>query len=538
MNGYLKTLACYLLFIQIHTYITHRFYWICFKMGQRVSLKEITEKNKMNVLELKNITKRFAATVALQNVSIALQEGTIHGVCGENGAGKSTVGKIIFGIHQPDLGKIVFKGKEVSIPNPHRALNIGISESFQETYFIPELSVAENIFLVDMPMRKGLPVISWKSMCTATQELLDSLAMEIDARSPMKKLSIAETVLVSIARAIHHDSDLIVLDEPTASFNFTEVDRLFSFMRALKKRNVTTLFISHKLGEVLEISDRVTVLRDGKKIATVETDELNEEKLASMMCGRELSTYKNMQDNSQVGITLLKVEHLCGYNFKDVSFELHAGEILGIGGLMGSGKDELMRAIVDGSFRSGSIMREGKRISIRSPNDSHKIRLGYVPPDRHLQGLIPMLSVRSNMFIRNPVGKPFFVNKRREKVLSREFTDRILLKAPLGVDQVVSTLSGGNQQKVLIARILASNNDVLILHEPTRGVDVGAKKEIHRLIIELAREGRGIILCSSETEELVSLTNRVIVMRGGRIVGDFEGEAIHEEEIIKSSLQG
>jgi ABC-type sugar transport system ATPase subunit len=492
----------------------------------------------MDILELKNITKRFSATVALQNVSVSLQEGTIHGVCGENGAGKSTLGKIIFGIHQPDVGKIIFKGKEVSIPNPHKALTIGISESFQETYFIPELSVAENIFLVDMPMRKGLPVLSWKSMYSSTQELLDLLAMEIDARSPMRRLSLAETVLVSIARAIHHNSDLIVLDEPTASFNFTEVDNLFSLMRILKKRGVTTLFISHKLGEILEITDKVTVLRDGKKIATIETDKLNEEKLASTMCGRELSTYKNMQNYSQICMTLLKVEKLCGYNFEDVSFELHAGEILGIGGLMGSGKDELIQAVVDGSFRSGSIMRGGKRISIRSPNDSQKNRLGYVPPDRHLQGLIPMLSVRSNMYIRNPVGKPFFVNQRREKVLSKEFTDRILLKAPLGVDQVVSTLSGGNQQKVLIARILASNNDVLILHEPTRGVDVGAKTEIHRLMIELAKEGRGIILCSSETEELVSLTNRVIVMRGGRIVGDFEGEAINEEEIVKASLQG
>ena len=492
----------------------------------------------MVVLSVKNITKRFTATVALSNVSVSFEKGTIHGICGENGAGKSTLGKIIFGVYQPDEGRIFFNGDEVTIPNPYGALKMGISESFQETYFIPELSVAENIFLVDIPMRKNMPVISWKKMFESTQTLLDSLSMEIDARIPMRKLSVAETVLVSIAKAIHHNSDLIVLDEPTASFNFTEVENLFSLMRMLKERGVVTIFISHKLSEVLEITDMVTVLRDGEKIKTIATEKLNVDRLTSMMCGRELELDKKMHSEGLKGEKLLTVKGISGEGYRDVSFDLHAGEILGIGGLMGSGKDEFIRELINGDYRMGSISVRGKELIIRSPIEAQKNGIGYVPPDRHLEGLVPMLSVRNNIYMRNPAGKAFFINKRLEKKLSQQIAERVLLKAPLGVEQLVSTLSGGNQQKVLMARILASNSDILVLHEPTRGIDVGAKAEMHKLMRAIVKEGKGIVLCSSETEELVSMSNRVLVMRNCHVVADYEGEFIDEAAIVKSSLQG
>jgi ABC-type sugar transport system ATPase subunit len=490
-----------------------------------------------SILELNGITKRFGATTALDAVSVSFAPGTVHGLCGENGAGKSTMGKVVTGVHQPDEGAITLRGNGVVVANPRRALEMGISMTHQETLFVPELTVTENVLMTTLPLRGHLPLITWKRAYDSVQSLLDELSMDIDAKARMRDLSVAETVMVSIARAVYYKSDVIVLDEPTASFNFNEVDLLFRLIRKLRARGALIIFISHRLKEVLAVTDWVSVLRDGQLVGTAATSTLDEEQLTVMMCGRELAKRAIRDEEIDEDTPLLSVRKLCtGSVFRDVSLELHPGEILGIAGLLGSGKDELIHALITGSYDSGELFVRGEKRAIRSPRESQKAGMGYVPADRHLQGLVPVLSVRENVYLRAPVGWAALTRHGLERRLARAVTDRTHLVAPRGIEQAVGTLSGGNQQKVLMSRILALDPEILILHEPTRGIDVGAKAEIHNLMREIAGTGKGILMCSSETEEIIALSDRVLVMNDGRVAAEFAGDEINEDAVVRASL--
>ena len=300
-----------------------------------------------SILELNGITKRFGATTALDAVSVSFESGTVHGLCGENGAGKSTMGKVVTGVHQPDEGAITLRGNEVVVANPRRALEMGISMTHQETLFVPELTVTENVLMTTLPLRGRLPLITWKRAYESVQSLLDGLSMDIDAKARMRSLSVAQTVMVSIARAVYYKSDVIVLDEPTASFNFNEVDLLFSLIRKLRARGALIIFISHRLKEVLAVTDRVSVLRDGQLVGTAETPTLDEEQLTVMMCGRELAERAVRSEEIDREQPLLSVRGLsAGSSVRNVSLDLHAGEILGVAGLLGSGKDELILSLI------------------------------------------------------------------------------------------------------------------------------------------------------------------------------------------------
>lgn len=490
-----------------------------------------------SILRLDRITKRFGATMALDTVSVSFESGTVHGLCGENGAGKSTMGKVVTGVHQPDEGAITLRGNEVVVANPRRALEMGISMTHQETLFVPELTVTENVLMTTLPLRGRLPLITWKRAYESVQSLLDGLSMDIDAKARMRSLSVAETVMVSIARAVYYKSDVIVLDEPTASFNFNEVDLLFSLIRKLRARGALIIFISHRLKEVLAVTDRVSVLRDGHLVGTAETSTLDEEQLTVMMCGRELAKRAVRSEEIDREKPLLSVRDLsAGSSVKKVSLDLHPGEILGIAGLLGSGKDELIHALITGACDSGELYVRGQKRAIRSPRESQKVGMGYVPADRHLEGLVPVLSVRENVYLRAPVGWAALTRHGLERKLARAVTNRTHLVAPRGVEQAVGTLSGGNQQKVLMSRILALDPEILVLHEPTRGIDVGAKAEIHNLMREIAGTGKGILMCSSETEEIIALSDRVLVMNDGRIAAEFAGDEINEDAVVRASL--
>lgn len=489
------------------------------------------------VLKLEDITKTFAATVALKDINVGFSEGQIHGLCGENGAGKSTLGKIITGVHKPDSGTITYRGEEVKVESPRDALEMGISMTHQETLFVPEQTVAENISMTSMPTYGNAPLINWRETFGEIQNLLDKLSMNIDSREKMKNLSVAETVLVAVARAVFYSSQVIVLDEPTSAFNFREVQNLFRIMRDLKDSGSTIIFISHRLEEILEISDRVTVLRDGEKVNTVPTSSLNEESLTKMMCGRDLAREKVTHKTQTEARPLLSVEGLGrGDVFQDVSLDVMPGEILSIAGLLGSGKGPFIKAVATGHYETGTIKIKGEEVHIDSPLKAQQLGTGYLPADRNLEGLVPMLSVRENIYLRSPVGHPFFTKKGKETKKAESYSKKTQVKAPEGVKQKVSTLSGGNQQKVLLSRVLATEPAILLLHEPTRGIDVGAKAEIHKLIGDIASKGKGVLICSSETEEVITISDRVMVFRGGTVVKEFVGDDINEESVVKASL--
>jgi len=490
------------------------------------------------ILSLQRITKRFAATTALDSVSVAFEPGTVHGLCGENGAGKSTLGKVVTGVHQPDEGTITLRGEEVVVASPRRALELGVSMTHQETLFVPELTVTENVLMTTLPLRGRLPMISWKKAYETVQALLDELSMKIDARARMRTLSVAQTVMVSIARAVYYNSDVIVLDEPTASFSFNEVDLLFSLIKELRERGALIIFISHRLKEVLSVTDKVSVLRDGQLVGTAETSTLDEDQLTLMMCGRELAERVDRDERrARADEPLLSVRNLsAGDHVRGVSFDLYAGEILGVAGLLGSGKDELIHSLITGDYDDGEVYVRGEKKVIRSPRGSQRVGMGYVPADRHLDGLVGVLSVRENVYLRAPVGWAAFTRHVLERKSARAVTDRTHLVAPKGVEQAVATLSGGNQQKVLMSRILALDPEIFVLHEPTRGIDVGAKAEIHNLMREVASTDKGILMCSSETEEVIALSDRVLVMNDGRIAAEFVGEEINEDAVVRASL--
>ncbi|ORM84450.1 D-xylose ABC transporter ATP-binding protein [Pantoea deleyi] len=484
-------------------------------------------------LEAEGISKFFPGVKALDNVSLRVRPGTVHALMGENGAGKSTLMKCLIGMYRPDKGTIRIKGEPVQFQDTMDALRSGISMIHQELNLVPYMTVAENIWLGREPMKFGF--VDHARLNQVTQELLNRLNIRLKAERMVGELSIASQQMVEIAKAVSWDSDIVIMDEPTSALTETEVAHLFTIIRDLREQGKAIIYISHKMDEIFTITDEVSIFRDGSWIASDQTAKYTRQSLITQMVGREL-TQLFPKFNSAIGDEVLTVRNLsCRDRFTDVSFSVRRGEILGVAGLVGAGRSEVMESLFGmESFDSGEILIDGVPVTIDSPSTAIEKGMAFLTEDRKKSGLFLVLSVMENMSIVNMPeysGKSGFVSHVKMAQDCMDQIRRLNIKTPT-MDQIINNLSGGNQQKVLIARWLLAQPKILILDEPTRGIDVGAKAEIYRLISELANRGVAIIMVSSELPEILGMSDRVMVMHGGRITGILDKEDADQETIL------
>ena len=486
------------------------------------------------IVEMKGITKRFPGVLALSDVKFNLRAGTVHSLMGENGAGKSTLMKILAGVYVLDEGEILIEGESVDLENPRDGLAHGISMIHQELSFVPDMSAAENIYL-GRELRNHLGVISQKLMIEETQKVFDRWNININPKSLMKDLSVAQAQMVEIAKAIAFGSRIIIMDEPTSAITEREVARLHEMIGSLRSAGTAIIYITHKMDEVFAISDEITVFRDGTWVATEPAKNMTRDSLIALMVGREL-THLFPKSEAKIGEVILEVEGLNrGRLVKDVSFSVRRGEILGFAGLMGSGRTEVLETVFGiHAAESGTIKVNGKEIKIREPYQAIAAGLGLLTEDRKKTGIMGVLSVRDNMTIAS-LSKFVFGGVLRKPLIEQKCEEQrtaLALKTP-SLNQQIQNLSGGNQQKVLLSRWLLTDPDILIIDEPTRGIDVGAKSEIHRLMSELAKQGKAIIMVSSEMPEILGMSDRVVVMCEGRLVGEVPREKATQENIME-----
>lgn len=482
------------------------------------------------LLEMSGIDKTFPGVKALDNAQLQLKVGEVHALLGENGAGKSTLIKVLGGIYAAERGEVKISGKVVHIQNVHHAQLQGVSIIHQELMVVPEMSIAENLFMGREKV--GRFFLDSKTMLKEAQQLLDSAGLLLSASTKLKELSIANQQMIEILRAISFGAKIIVMDEPTSSLSEKEVLVLFAAIRRLKKLGIGIIYISHKMSELYEISDRITVLRDGKYIGTVITKETNQTELISMMVGRELKNFY-IKESSATDEIVLEVENLSDGNMvKDVSFSLHKGEILGFSGLIGAGRSEAMQCLFGLSKKvKGVVKLNGEKIEITNPKDAIKKGFGLVPESRKDQGIFPLRNIRFNASIEilDKFIHGIFVDSKLERELTELYCEKMDVRTP-SMDQLISKLSGGNQQKVIIARWLATNASILILDEPTRGVDVNAKAEIYKIINTLVKEeGISILLVSSDLPEIINMSDRIAVMNQGYITGILNSDFTQEK---------
>jgi ribose transport system ATP-binding protein len=480
-------------------------------------------------LRFAGIGKRFPGVVALSDVSFGVEAGSCHAVCGENGAGKSTLGKILAGIHAPDEGSVELDGKPVRFAGPRDALAAGVAMVHQELAFCANLTVAENLCLGRLPRRWGF--VDRRALHDRAAEMLAAAGSEIDPGRTVASLGVAEQQVVQIAAAVGGGAKVVVFDEPTSSLGEAESANLFRLIGELRSRGVAILYVSHRMPEIYRLCDTITVLRDGRHVGTHPARDLDESALVQLMIGRRLEQYFPEHAAAARGPERLRVERLTrAGRFQDVSFSLHAGEVLGLAGLVGAGRSEIAEAIFGITPpTSGDVYVNGERAVIRRPADAMASGIGFVPEDRKAQGLVLGMRTRENATLPTlgAYARLGFVDGAAERRTVRTYFDRLRVKADQ--ETVTAALSGGNQQKIVMAKWLAARGDVLILDEPTRGVDVGAKAEIHAWIDRLAAEGRAVLLISSELPELLNLSTRILVLREGRIVGEVaRGEATQE----------
>jgi inositol transport system ATP-binding protein len=483
-----------------------------------------------NILEMKNITKVFPGVRALDNVQLKVRKGTIHALMGENGAGKSTLMNILIGSYAPDEGTVIFKNERIRTFSTHYALTHGISMIHQELVPVHTMTVAENIFLGKELLWKRSPFINKKEMLKKADELFQKLSISLDPTLKMSALSIAQTQILEIAKATSYNADLIIMDEPTSAITENEVAHLFGIIRMLKGEGVSIIYITHKMDEVFDICDEVTVLRDGACVGTEPIANLTREKLITMMVGRELTA---MFSKEEVGIgeTVLSVKNLTRKGeFENVSFDLRRGEILGVAGLMGAGRTEIMETIFGiRKLDSGEIHINQQKVGVNSPYDAIKNKMAMLTEDRKLTGLFMVLSVLQNIIMASIKG--LFLRQRELTSATNEQIDALNIKTPSRF-QIMKNLSGGNQQKVFISRWLLTKPDILLLDEPTRGVDVGAKAEIHKIMSTLVREGKSIIMISSEMPEILGMSDRILVIHEGKVAGLFSRRDATQEKIL------
>lgn len=484
-----------------------------------------------------NISKSFSGVRALNNVSLDFYPGRVHILLGENGAGKSTLIKVLSGVYQKDEGSIFLNGAEIAPQTPREGIDLGISVIHQELSVVLDLTVAENIFLDNLPKKAG-SLVDFKLLQKKTRELMKRLDISnIKPTDKLRDLTVADRQMVEIMRATSRDAGIVIMDEPTSSLSEREIAALFSVIESLKKQNVAVVYISHKLKELVAVGDDISILKDGELVCTHFVSELTESEMVSLMVGREISSYYVRAPKvSPDAEAVLEVNNLCSNKFSDISFSLKKGEVLGFAGLIGAGRTEVMRALFGADrYTGGEIHVKGKLEKYKSPAGAIAKGIGLVPEDRRGQGVMLDVSVKRNTSIvslkRN--SKFGFIDFKWEAATSEKYIKKLMVKTP-GVETVIRNLSGGNQQKVVLAKWLAAKSDILILDEPTRGVDVNAKSEIYRLISEYTKDGGSVILVSSELPEILGVTHRICVMRNGRITAFIDdSESTTEEEIMR-----
>ena len=489
------------------------------------------------LLSARGISKQFAGVEVLSDVDFELENGEVHALLGENGAGKSTLAKIIAGVHRPSRGTIFLNGREVEVPSPHAAQDLGITLIHQEPISFPDLSVAENLVL---GREDGGPLsrVPWAKMVAEARRLMDQLSIRLDVTRPMRGLSIADQQMVEIARALASNSRVLIMDEPTAPLTPKEVATLFHIARRLRSEGRSIIFISHRLAEVRELCDRVTIFRDGRKVATDRTDNLSDTDIIRLMIGRPVKDYHG-KTTVRDGEVALEVRGLSRRGvFADISFTLRKGEILGLGGLVGAGRTDVARALFGiAPATSGTIAVDGRPVAIRDPKDAIDAGLAFVPEDRAHSGIFRPLSVEENITAAVPgrIATRGVINRRVERRLAADYVDRLRIRLA-SIRQPIGELSGGNQQKAILARWLLTDPQVLILDEPTRGIDIGVKGEFYEMIARLAADGRAILLISSEMPELLALCDRILVMSEGHLTADIPRAAATEEAIMTAAV--
>ena len=486
------------------------------------------------ILEAKGIDKSFSGVTVLKGAELNIEPGELHALMGENGAGKSTLMKIIMGIYTKDAGRVILDGQETNFKSAREALDAGISMIHQELSPIPEMTVAENVFLGREQRKiKGLPFVDKKELNRKTQEL-------IKPNMKMKDLNIAQIQMMEIIKAVSYNSKVIIMDEPTSSLSEKETETLFRIIDNLKAKNVGIIYISHRMEEVFELADRVSVLRDGQFIGCVKVADASREQLINMMVGRELEG-GYPQNTAEKGKVVLELKNFTRKGvFKNVNLQVHAGEILGMAGLVGAGRSEVMRALVGyDKLDSGEIILEGQKIEIKHPHDAIKHHIIMASEDRKELGLVLCRNIKENVSLQNfdKMSSGSFINKIKESQLAKQYTEEMATKMN-GIGDLVSSLSGGNQQKVVLAKCLLSDPKVLIMDEPTRGIDVGAKATIYNIMINLAKQGIAIIMISSEMPELIGMSDRVVVMAEGEVRGELVGEEAKSQQVIMNLAFG
>ncbi len=489
----------------------------------------------MPVLEMKGIAKSYPGVVALSGVDFNVLPGEVHALIGENGAGKSTLMKILAGADSKDAGNILLDGAEVHIDSPNEAMQLGVSIIYQEFNLVPYMNAAENIFLGREPASVVPGVIDFGRMYADAEKIIDELGVAVNVRSPMNRLSVAQQQMVEIAKATSRKSRIIAMDEPSATLTDHELENLFALIRRLKADGVSIIYISHRLEEIFEIADRVTVLRDGALVATKNVADTDRADIIRMMVGRELGETFPKQ-NIDTGSVALEVRNLTRNGvLNDVSFSVKQGEILGIAGLVGAGRTEVARAIFGAdSIDSGQILINGKPVDIRSPRHAISLGIGLVTEDRKALGLVLGMAVRENISLANLniLTRLGFIRRGKEREVAEGYVEDILIKTP-SIEQAVQNLSGGNQQKVVLAKWLFTKSKVLIFDEPTRGIDVGAKTEIYQLMNRLAESGAAIIMISSELPEVLGMSDRILVMHEGKLAGELSRQEATQERIMQ-----
>lgn len=493
---------------------------------------------------MEKISKSFPGVRALDEVDLDVYEGEVLALVGENGAGKTTLMEILnphpapTGFYKQDSGKIFLKGKEINLKNPNDAQRMGISFIHQHFNLSPNLTVADNIFLGhELTKFNILKIVNKDSAQRKTKEILDELGVDISPDVLVGDLGVAQRQIVEIAKALSYDSSLIIMDEPTSVLDRDETERLFDIVRKLKSKGIAIIFITHRLEEVFRIADRIVILRDGKRIGELKVNEANMDTVVSMMVGRELVMFPKQP--ARIGGVILEAKGLSRGNYiKDISFKLHKGEILGITGMMGAGRTE-MACLLFGIDKkdSGHIYVDDRETDIGSPKDAIKAGIGLVPEDRQLQGLILLMGVKENITLSGLHNLVHWgtISKSKEREISQFYVDKLRIQTP-DIDFLVKGLSGGNQQKVVLAKWLTLNPKILILDEPTRGIDIGAKADVHELMSEIAQQGIGIIMISSEMPEILGMSDRIIVMADGRITGEFTKEEADQEKILGCAI--
>lgn len=488
------------------------------------------------ILELRDIVKSFPGVVALDHVQFQLKKGEIHALMGENGAGKSTFIKIITGVHMPNEGSILLKGREVHFSNPLEAAAKSIVAIYQHSTAYPHLTVAENIFISHFRKKGGF--LDWKYMYRETERILKELGSTIDPQTEMGSLTVAEQQIVEIAKAISANAEILIMDEPTAALSERECEQLYHITEKLRDNGTSIIFISHRIEDMYRLASRVTVFRDGHYISTYDVEGLEKDRLITAMVGREVvSLYPKRK--VPIGDVVLKAEGLCRQGvFQDVSFEVRAGEVLGFAGLVGAGRTEVFEALCGIThLEKGTVLLNGKKVHFRHPEEAIRAGVGYLPEDRHRQGLVLSWEIYKNITLATLDKYTTIrgINQKEEKISAKNHSEELSTKIQSVYDKADS-LSGGNQQKVVVSKLLDSDLKVLILDEPTKGVDVGAKAQIYEIIMQLAEKGYAIILISSEMPEVISMSDRIAIMTGGRLPEIVDAAGVTQERILETAL--